>query len=330
MQLPAPLNSKQQKQLIEQSIQSGMQSYIKQCHERVNDFVRTHYGFKGAFAINKKAIGLDMLKTPLNIIWTAPYFLLSNSGKLSQRLSNNKFGQRLSSLPAGFTTDVEKQVQWLIYDELLQLPYQQADRQSQHNALFDCILQQPQLITLFSDSFSQIAKLAEDTEAKLQFEQQLAQYVDSRKAAAELSSVLIAAASGYVANRGVSLGALSLGSTLAGSVSTHAAISSFTLGNTLGAFYYSVFPVSTAASTVILSTGAVAMLLGMVASYTGMITDPIQKSLGWHNKKLHRLIDNLGEQLQSEQAQSLAYKDAYVARIIDLADILLSIGNKLK
>ena len=241
MQLTQTLSHQQQKHLIEQAIKNGTKCYIEQRHARVNDFVQAHYGFKGAFAINKKAVGLDMLKTPINIIWTAPYFILSSSGKLTQKLSKNKFGQRLSNLPAGFTTDVEKQVQWLIYSELLQLPYQHGELTSERNALFDCILQQPHLYEIFADSFSHIAQIANDNEAKAKFEQQLGQYVDSRKAAAELSSVLIAAATGYIANRGINLGALSLGSTLAGSLSTQAAVS-FALGNSLGAVYYSVFP----------------------------------------------------------------------------------------
>ena len=72
-----------------------------------------------------------------------------------------------------------------------------------------------------------------------------------------------------------------------------------------------------------------AIVLGIVASYTGMITDPIQKSLGWHDKKLHRLIDALGNQLQQDNNEDLSYKDAYAARILDLADLLLSVAGKL-
>ena len=80
-----------------------------------------------------------------------------------------------------------------------------------------------------------------------------------------------------------------------------------------------------------MSTGGVAVALGVVASYTGMVTDPLQKSLGWHHKKLNKLIDALEVQLSDNSDETeLSYKDGYVARIMDLADLLLQVTTKLK
>ncbi|RXJ73936.1 hypothetical protein CS022_06545 [Veronia nyctiphanis] len=123
---------------------------------------------------------------------------------------------------------------------------------------------------------------------------------------------------------------MSLGSTLASTIAYHSAVSSFAFGNTLGAMYYSVIPASATKATLALSTGGVAVALGIVASYTGMLTDPLQKSLGWHDKKLNKLIDSLEQQLCAESDSALSYKDSYVARILDLADLLLQVSIKLR
>tara|TARA_Y100000034_G_scaffold86246_1_gene103440 strand:+ start:48 stop:251 length:204 start_codon:yes stop_codon:yes gene_type:complete len=67
-----------------------------------------------------------------------------------------------------------------------------------------------------------------------------------------------------------------------------------------------------------MSTGGVAVLLGLVASYSGMVTDPIQKSLSWYDKKLYRLFDNIEQQFNSESTDAVSYKDVDVARVLDL------------
>lgn len=320
----------QKQSLIEQAVEQGTLQYIEQRRQKIPEFIERNYSFKGAFEINRKAFGKDMLKTPANILWTPPYFLLSGVGKLSKKVTKGKVGDALTRLPSGFQTDVEREITWRIHNELLQLPFDDGVNKSDTNALFETILNQACLQSVFEQSFEIIAEILDDDAGQKALEDKLAQYVDNRKAAAELSAVLLSVAAGYAANKGVSLGALSLGSALASSIAYHSAVSSFALGNTLGALYYSVIPASATKATLVLSTGGVAVALGIVASYTGMLTDPLQKSLGWHDKKLTKLVDALELQLTSSAGDELSYKDGYVARIMDLADLLLQVTSKLK
>lgn len=321
----------EQRNLVELSVNQGIREYIDARRVLIDDFVERNYSFKGAFAINRKAFGRDMLKTPANILWTPPYFLLSGVGKLAQKVSNGRFDFGLSKLPSGFKTDVEREVTWRIHEQLLQLPFDDGVYKSEKNALFETILNQSTLQPVFAQSLDIIAELVNDESGQQALEQKLVKYVDSRKAAAELSSVLLSVAAGYAVNKSVSLGALGLGSALASTIAYHSAVSSFALGNTLGAMYYSVIPASATKAGLIMSTGGVAVALGVVASYTGMVTDPLQKSLGWHHKKLNKLIDALEVQLSDNSDETeLSYKDGYVARIMDLADLLLQVTTKLK
>ena len=93
------------------------------------------------------------------------------------------------------------------------LPCSQEGRQYEQNRLLETILAQPQLHSVFSQSLANISRLAADEAGKASLINNLQRYVDSRKAAAELSAILVGAAAGYAANQTVNVGALGLGKT---------------------------------------------------------------------------------------------------------------------
>lgn len=322
----------EQKALVEQAVENGTRRYIQSRRDMIERFVERNYSFSGALELNKKAFGLDMLKTPANILWTPPYFLLSGTGRLMKKLTKDKVGQGLSTLPAGFQTDVEKEVVWRLHSQLLELPYREGDREGDRefkdNRLFEMILAEESLTSIFEPGLKALAALEGDEAGKARLESNLTAYVDSRKAAAELSSAMISMAAGYVANKSINFGAMGLGSAVATSLAHHAAVSSFVFGNTLGSMYYSVFSVTVSKTAVALSTGGIAVALGIIASYTGVVTDPLQKSLGLHQKKLHKIIDALEQQLLGDDENAVSFKDGYVARVMDVADIMLTLALK--
>lgn len=318
----------EQKQQVSQAVEQGIIRYLDSRRLLVDEFVENNYSFNKAWNLNKKAFGLDMLKVPANILWTPPYFLLNGTGRLLTKAGKKKLGAQLTSLPAGFSTDVEKEVSWRIHTQLLELPYQQQDRVFTDNRLLAMILEDESLLALFDDSLNALAALVNDKQGKEKLADNLTAYVDSRKAAAELSAAMISMATGYVANKSINFGAMGLGNALAASIAHSAAASNFILGNTLGSLYYSVFSATASKTTLVLSTGGVAIVLGMVSSYTGVLTDPLQKSLGWHQKKLHKLIDGLELQFLSDSSESIQFKDGYVARVLDIADALMTLTLK--
>jgi hypothetical protein len=117
-------------------------------------------------------------------------------------------------------------------------------------------------------------------------------------------------------------GSLSAGSTLAAYIAHQMAVSNFFLGPTLGSFYYSVFPAAASTGLIVASTGAVLMSLAVLASFSGIITDPVQSRLGLHQRRLNRLIDCLERQLRGIDESQLKIRDHYVARVFDLLDLL--------
>lgn len=321
------LSTETRHQLVTQAVDAGVRQYIESRRAGVNDFVDKHYSIKGAWQLNRKAFGYDMLRAPANLAWTPLNFVLKGVGKGAGKLGFEKVSDTLAELPAGLRTDIEREVEWRIYTDFLGLPIEQEERQSEQNLLLEIILAQPQLHTVFSESLGQIARLAEDEAGKASLINNLQRYVDSRKVASELSAILVGAAAGYAANQTINVGALGLGKTLATTMAYHSAVSSFAMGNTLGGLYYAIAPISVSKTALILSTGGVAALLGVVAAFAGVVADPVQNHLGIHHKKLHKLVDCLEEQLISDSAQELKVREAYIARVIDLADILMTLST---
>lgn len=316
------------KEIINQAVEHGIERYIQECRENIPEFCNDTFSLFGAWDINKKAFGKDILKAPANVVWTPFYFLGTGIGKGLEKLKLNKASKVFSDLPAGFTTDVELEVQWRIYTQFIKLPYQQADREYTDNRLLEIILEDESLAPIIDQSMESISILTSDEEGKNILTDRIFEYTDSRKAASELSSTLIGTATGYLTSKTLNFGAVGLGQSLAASAAYHSAVSSFALGNTLGAAFYSVVPVSASTSAVVLSTGGVAAVLGAVSAFAGVLADPIQLKLGLHEKKLNKLVDVMELQLKSNEQASLDIKDGYAARVLDVLDFLTMIVRK--
>ena len=117
--------------------------YIRSRREKVPEFVAKYFSFKGAMQLNKKAFGADLYKVPLNVAWSVPYLSMKVSAALFKKLGLDKIPGRIDKIPPGFETRVQKEINWLIFTDLLELPYSQKDRTFHNDALLAEIIDQP-------------------------------------------------------------------------------------------------------------------------------------------------------------------------------------------
>jgi hypothetical protein len=61
----------------------------------------------------------------------------------------------------------------------------------------------------------------------------------------------------------------------------------------------------------------------LVATFMGLITDPVQQLLGLHRRRLERLVGTLERIALGESDASLSLPDPYIARATDLVDVAL-------
>ncbi len=303
------------------AVERAIGAYIESRKEKVPHFVRKHFSFKGAVRLNRKAFGSDLYKVPLNVAWTIPYITLRASSSVMKKMGLEKFPSRVERLPVGFETKVHKEINWLIFTELLEIPYAQGKRKSEKDALLEEILNQPEISSLFIGELSTIYSKAKDPRFRPALERNLMEYSRSRTAASELAGNIISLSTGAGVFGKMTPGALTVGGGLAAAIAQQTAISNFILGPTVGGLYYAVFPASASMGLVIASTGAVMAALATLTSFSGIITDPIQYKLGLHQKRLNRLIDCLDRELRGLGDSRLKIRDQYVARVFDLADL---------
>ena len=117
-------------------------------------------------------------------------------------------------------------------------------------------------------------------------------------------------------------GVATLGPALAGMLAQQVAIASFPLGAGLGGLWYGLFPAAPSFGLVAGLTGGVALAASALAAFAGIVADPVQRRLGLHRKRLLWLIDALERRSLDPTSSALIVRDHYVARLVDLFDLL--------
>jgi hypothetical protein len=304
------------------AIDQAIGDYIHSRKEKVPAFIDQHFSIKGAMRLNKKAFSADLYKTPLNVAWSIPYLSLQASSLLLKKIGLRQITKRIDKIPPGFETRVQKEINWLIFTELLELPYSQDGHTSHTDALLAEILDQPQIKSLFSIELANIYCKSKNPKYGAALETNLIEYAKSRTAAADLAGSIIALSAGAVAFGQMTPGSITIGSSAATIIAHHIAASNFILGPTMGSLYYSVFPTAASTGLIVASTGAVVFALALLTSFSGFITDPVQSRLGIHKRRLFKLIDCVERQMRGLDGAQLKIRDQYYARVFDLLDIL--------
>jgi hypothetical protein len=69
------------------------------------------------------------------------------------------------------------------------------------------------------------------------------------------------------------------------------------------------------------ATGGLIAVTAAATAFAGVIGDPVQRALGLHQRRLHKLIDATGDQLKGQSETAYQVRDHYAARIFDLMDL---------
>ncbi|BES70087.1 hypothetical protein RE428_11050 [Marinobacter nanhaiticus D15-8W] len=105
---------------IEQATRSAIERYFDDCRGRIPTFIDRHFHYPGAIETNRQAIGWDMMRAPINLLWAPVYALACLVKFLVRKRARLKWLYRLmDSVPAGFTTRVQQHISTLIQVELL-------------------------------------------------------------------------------------------------------------------------------------------------------------------------------------------------------------------
>jgi hypothetical protein len=329
---PLDATQREMQRRIKRAVDLGTKAYIRERRQRIEPFIDRHFGFKGAWELNRIGIGQDLWRAPANLIW-APFRYFTKAGaSLAGKVGLERVARLGESLPMGLHTDVERHLQWLIYSELLELPYRDEERghEAKANALVDAIVSQEPLREAWHQALRELGDISTDPERQRALGEQLAPLLDDRKDVAELTTSIITVASGLALNKSVNLGALGLGQATAVAISHSLAVSGFIFGPTLGGLFYTALPWLAAPSAALVAgvTAGVAALMGVLAAVAGVIADPAQRALGLHKRKLNGLLDVFEKSLLGQSPEALSFRSGMAARLFDVLDVVYTLGKK--
>ena len=309
---PASERSPEEEAALRGAIESAARAYFDSRRARVDDFIARSFHFRGSLRLHRAALGWDIARAPANIA-LAPVHLLTRLGAgAAGRLGARRASAWLGTRNLVLRTDVARAVERAVIADLLELPWQGdgPSAPARRDALAEAILDDPGVRAALPALAHPPTRRGDD----------LAEYLGTRAAVAEMTAALTTLGAGAAVFSKVTPGAVSLGPALAAALAHNAAVAAFPLGGAAGSLWYAAFPAAASPALVGASTAALAGAGALLAAFAGVIADPVQSRLGIHRRRLLRLIDAMETEFLAESGPGFAAREHYLARLFDLSD----------
>ena len=311
-------------------VADAVDRYLEATRARIVPFVDDHFSFSSAWALHRRALGRDLLRAPVNVMLVLPQVVvLPAAAALARRAGWSRAADWLGSRQLLRETDVAREVAWLVHTELLRLPYRQGRRESARDALAEEVFGDPRTEAADRCVLEELARRTSDAAFRQDVEDKLAAYKLSRSAVAELCTAIVSVAIGAAVFRQLTFGVMSLGPALAHEAAQRHAIASFPLGSWLGGLWYGVFPATPSLLATIGAMAGLALAFSVLSAFAGIVADPMQRLLGRHRRLLEQLVAALGRSLRCGDPGRFAVRDHWIARLLDVVDLLRTAWSKL-
>ncbi len=302
-------------------VNAAIDRYVAARHARVDAFVDDNFTLWKSIRLHRHAVGYDLVRAPANLAMMVPYLAAQVAAAGAGKLKAGKTAAWLRSRRFFLATDVARELEWRLHADLLELPYGDGTRRTDHDALAEEILRDPRLAAALHLMEETLLRHKKDPAIQGRVKEMLETYAGARNAVAELAANLAMAGTGAALFKQLTPGALSLGPAVAAAIAHQAAVATFPLGAGAGGLWYGLVGVSPSAGLVVGATGGLMAATAVATAFAGVIGDPIQRALGLHQRRLHKLIDALGDELKGESKTAYQVRDHYAARIFDLVDV---------
>jgi uncharacterized protein DUF6635 len=206
------------KTIVERAITNGTVRYIFAREKKIEAFVKRHYTLRGALKIHSHALGWDLIRVPINIIWSVLNIVLALVAFIAKVIRLRRLHEFIQRIPPGLETDMDKEISWLLVTELLDLPHQDGSRRSDKDALMEEVMKDPDLRRLLDEELECLVHLKDNPGFREELDRKLAEYGVTRTGAADLASNVVLLVSSKFALGQASFGALSAGSAVSASV----------------------------------------------------------------------------------------------------------------
>jgi hypothetical protein len=297
-------------------VHDAVQRYIESRRARIDAFVDRHFTLAGSIALHRRALGWDLLRAPANLFLAGPALGVKLMAWAARRAGMEGLAGWLAGRRLLLETAIAREIEWLVTTELLEIPCLRRDRVSYRDALAETILADERAAALL------VAPAGSDHEFRRRLAAAVESYLGSRTATAEIATGFVATGLGALVVKQATPGLVTLSSALAGMLAQQMAIAAFPLGASLGGLWYSLFPAAAGPGLLAATTAGVFLGGAMLAAFSGVVTDPLQRRLGLHRGRLERFLPVLEADLCGEPGRNRLMRDQYVARLADIFDLI--------
>ncbi len=302
---------------IERLFRHAAQSYIETRRRRIPYFVSRHYGFRGALRIHRSAFGWDIARAPVNLALALPHLLKLLAVAVLAGVGAKRAAMRLARLPTQLRTAVEREIEWLVRVEFLELPFVQGDRHSERDALAEMLAARPEVERALEVVRSRRPGDSARRGIDLRLAENVTRYTGARNAVSEIATALASAGTGGLVVQQLTPSAISLGPALALVAAQQAAIAAFPLGAGIGALWYAMFPPVPSDFLIASVTAALLIVSSVFAAFAGIVADPVQRAFGLHRRRLESFVAALVHDLEGGEGGAFRVRAHYVARLFD-------------
>lgn len=258
----------------------------------VRRFVRARFGPRGTLALHRHALGLDLLRAPVNVMLSPVFLLVRLLVPLLRRLGAVRAAEGLARRRIFLASDLSRHIAADLTGFIADLDAQGIGPKAPPQA---------------------VARAAAD-------------YAETRNAVSEITTSLLVLLAGLALFHRATPGVISLAGPLAEMRARARAIDDFLLGNWAGGLWYGVFPRDLTMTEVVLTGAALAVAASVVTTFAGLIADPLQWAAGTHRRRIMRLLARLD---RAAEAPALE-REHWLARLGDLTDACLSLWRSLR
>ena len=297
-------------------VRDAVQRYIESRRGRIDAFVDRHFTLAGSVALHRRALGWDLLRAPANLFLAGPALGTKLLVWAARRGGMKGVAAWLAGRRLLLETEVAREIEWLVATELLEIPCRRRDRISYRDAIAETILADERAAALL------VAPAGADPDFRRRLAAAVETYLGSRSAMAEIATGFVAAGLGALVVKQATPGLVTLSSALAAVIAQQMAIAAFPLGASLGGLWYSLFPAAAGPGLLAATTAGVFLSGAMLAAFSGVVADPLQRRLGLHRRRLEWLLRVLEADLLGEPGRNRLMRDHYVARLVDIFDLI--------
>lgn len=305
---------------VRAAVVAAAAAYFQARRQRVDGFVDRWFTLQGSLRLHRHALGWDVLRAPANVALAPVHVAAQLGASLAQAAGRRDAADWLRRRRVLRETAVMREVQRLILAELLELAVD-GDAPGE-DALTTAIVSDPEVRRLLAEAGGgAVGSVLAAT---------LSDYAGTRVAVAEMTTALATLGAGAAVFQKLTPGALTLGPALAAAMAHSAAVSAFPLGAAAGSLWYAILPPAAPTALVAGTTAGLMAGAAVFAAFAGVLADPVQRRLGMHRRRLHRLIDALERQFVEGEAAGFAAREHYVARLLDVMDAAVTAARTLR